>query len=132
VTFFIDVCLGTSIKQALVEMGLDVILHNDRFPQGTLDVEWMQTAAENNWLVLTRDRRINKRGIERQAIIEGLLRFFAIGSGDADLQTHILVIRRHLVTIMALSTYMPGPFFASLTKQDLKFQWLGDTKTINS
>ncbi len=105
-TVFVDDCLGTTIKQSLIDMGFEVILHADRFGAGTEDVDWITIAAQENWLALTRDRGIKRRRIERQAVIEGPLKFFSLGSGNADLQTHIEVIRKHLISIKALGKYM--------------------------
>ena len=126
-TFFIDSCLGTGIKQHLIDMGLDVVHHDEVFAQGTADTDWIPVVATNQWLVLTRDRNIKKRKLTIQAIIEGPLRFFAIGSGQADLPTLVAVVRNNLLSIAALAQHMPAPFVATLTLQDLKFKWLGDS-----
>ena len=118
-TVFVDVNLGTQIKQHLVEMGLDVVLHADHFAGRSDDVDWIPIVAREGWPVLTRDRQIKRRQLERQAVVEGALKFFAIGSANADLATHVRLVRNHILTIKALSAWLPGPFIATLTLQDL-------------
>lgn len=126
-TFFIDSCLGTGIKQHLIDMGLDAVLHDEMFAQGTPDTDWITGIAAKGWPVLTRDRNIKRRRLTLQAIIEGPLKFFSIGSGQADLPTLVQVVRNNLGSIAALVLHMPAPFVVTLTLQDLKFKWLGDS-----
>lgn len=125
-TVFVDVNLGTLIKDYLVEMGLTVILHADHFAGRIDDVTWIPFVAEQGWPVLTRDRKIKRRPLERQAVIDGALKFFLIGCANATLPTTVKVIRSHLNSLKALSSWMPGPFIATMTLQDLRFEWLGD------
>ncbi len=125
-TFFLDACLGTGIRDPLKALGLDVVLHNDCFsPQNTLDEQWIEMAAKNDWTVLTRDTHVKKRNLLRRAIAEAGLRLFAIGSGNASTAVHVEVVSNNLLSICALAMHMPGPFVATVTKQDLKFQWIG-------
>jgi hypothetical protein len=126
VTVFVDDCLGTTIKEHLEAMGLDVVLHADRFGPGTEDLEWIPVVAREGWIVLTRDRAIKRRKLERQAVIEGPLKYFSIGSSNSALPTHVKVVGNHLVSIRALAQFMPAPFIATMTRQELRFMWLGD------
>lgn len=114
-TVFVDNCLGTTIKEHLESMGLNVVLHADRFGPETEDT-----------VVLTRDRAIKRRKIERQAVIEGPLKYFSIGSSNASLPTHLKVVGNHLLSMHALAKFMPAPFIVTMTLQDLRFTWLGD------
>jgi hypothetical protein len=126
VTFFIDVNLGTQIKDYLVEMGLTVVLHAEHFAGRANDVDWIPFIAQKGWPVLTRDRQIRRRPLERQAVIDGALKFFVIGCANAGLPTYVQVVRSHLNSIKSLALWMPEPFISTMTLQDLKFEWLGD------
>ena len=126
-TFFVDACFGISIKQHLIDMGLEAIHHDELFVQGTPDTDWIPVVAAREWLVLTRDRNIFKHRLTLQAVREGPLKFFAIGSGQADLPTLAKVVKNNIGSIAALALHMPPPFVATLTLQDLKFKWLGDS-----
>jgi len=68
-TFFTDASIGRRIvPAALRAAGLEVVVHDDRFPPGTLDDVWLTEAGRRNWLVLTKDKRIRYRQIERRAL----------------------------------------------------------------
>jgi hypothetical protein len=43
------------------------------------------------------------------------------------LLTLVKVVRNNLFSIAALAQHMPAPFVATLTLQDLKFKWLGES-----
>jgi hypothetical protein len=48
----------------------DVIWLEDRFPGRTPDRVWLAQAGAENWLVISRDKRIRYRPGERAAIME--------------------------------------------------------------
>ena len=57
-TFFLDRNLGRhTVADTLRAAGLNVIVHDDRFPQAATDLEWLKEAGKNQWIVLTRDER---------------------------------------------------------------------------
>lgn len=124
-TLFVDRNLGTGLRSTLEGLGFQVILHDELFAQNGTDVEWIERASANNWASLTPDKNILKRTIERQAVIDGQLKYFCFGSGRADTATRIGTLQKHVQSIKALCTHMPGPFVARLTPQDLRFHWLG-------
>jgi hypothetical protein len=66
--FFIDRCVGKqSIAAPLRAAGLHVELHDDHFPQGAKDEEWLPVVGERGWLVITRDDRIRYHSLEAAA-----------------------------------------------------------------
>jgi predicted nuclease of predicted toxin-antitoxin system len=126
VTIFVDECFGASFRPHLIEMGFDVVLHAEMFRPGTEDIDWIQTVARENWIALTRDKHIKTNKIERFAVIQGPLKYFVLRSAHADVLTHASVIRKHQVSIKALWEYMPAPYIATMTLQELRFEWLGN------
>jgi len=126
VTLFVDRNLGVGIKPYLLDFGFEVFLHDDLFAQNGDDIEWIARASANDWPVLAADKGIFRNRLEKQAVIEAHLKFFCFASGHTDLQTHIEVVRKNLISIKALGVLMPGPFLASLTPQNLRFEWLGN------
>ena len=90
-------------------MWLNVVRHADRFGPETDDTDWIPVLAREGWIVLTRDRAIKRRKLERQAVIEGPLKYFSIGPSNAALPTHVTVVGNHLVSIRALAQFMPAP-----------------------
>ena len=70
--FFIDHCLGTEkVAQRLRTEGVDArVLVDAGFSANSEDVDWLPVVAAKGWAILTKDKRIRRRAIERQAIHE--------------------------------------------------------------
>jgi len=68
--FFIDHCLGTEkVAQRLRAEGVDArVLVEERFAEDSEDVEWLPVVAGKGWAILTKDKRIRRRALEREAI----------------------------------------------------------------
>jgi PIN like domain len=82
--FFIDHCLGTEkVAQRLRQAGVEAhVLVEAGFSADSDDVEWLPVVAARGWAVLTKDKRIRRRAIERQAIHEsGAGAFILAASG---------------------------------------------------
>lgn len=81
--FFIDRSLGRKkVPEALRAAGVEIRVHDELFPQGTQDVDWLKEAGANGWVVITRDARIRYNQLEKQAVIAARLRFFSITSSS--------------------------------------------------
>ncbi len=80
----VDECLGRyAVPEALRAAGVHVILHHELFPAGTDDEAWLRSLAGRlDAVVLTKDSRIRKRAIERQALAAARLRVFALSAGN--------------------------------------------------
>ena len=46
---------GRSFRACLAVAGLDVVLHDDEFPQTAADEDWMPAVGERQWIVITGD-----------------------------------------------------------------------------
>jgi PIN domain-containing protein len=70
--FFIDHCLGTEkVAQRLRQAGVDArVLVDQGFSADSEDVDWLPVVAADGWAILTKDKRIRRRAIEREAINE--------------------------------------------------------------
>ena len=66
---FIDRSIPKSVALALKAVRDDVLWLEDRFAHDTRDEERLTTAGAENWLVISRDKRIRTRPAEREAII---------------------------------------------------------------
>lgn len=91
----------------------------------TPDTEWLPLAAEQGWLVISRDHNIRENPAERRAVLESGARMVALAGEDAGNKWHQLeLVVRHWRRIEALATEA-GPFiytatYARLTKLDLE------------
>ena len=70
------------MPDALRAAGVEIRVHDELFPQGTQDVDWLREAGANHWVVVTRDDRIRYNQLEKQAVIAARLRFFSITSSS--------------------------------------------------
>lgn len=68
-TFFIDRSLGRrQVAQGLKDAGLQVEIHDDHFDQAAEDTVWLVEIARRGWLMLTKDKNIGYRPLERLAV----------------------------------------------------------------
>lgn len=64
------------------EAGAIVHLHDDYFAQDAEDQEWLSEVGKKGWVVLTKDKWIRRRAIEREALLNANLKVFCFMSGS--------------------------------------------------
>jgi hypothetical protein len=110
-TIFLDESLDSdSIAHALSEAGARVERLTKHFPKGTSDEEWLALAGKSGWVVLTRDKRIRYRTLERLALMAAGVRAFVFTGGNVTLGETAAVLARSVPRIRALCSREPGPF----------------------
>lgn len=83
VVFLIDRSLGRKyVVEALRTAGAQVEALDDHFPQNAPDTEWLATAGEHGWIVLSKDLRMNRDAWERRSIIAAGVRAFILTRQD--------------------------------------------------
>ncbi|HEY2323667.1 MAG TPA: hypothetical protein VGJ82_12475, partial [Thermoanaerobaculia bacterium] len=81
--FFVDRSMGRQIAVALSEAGVKTITHDSVFQeQDTPDDVWLARAGSEGWIVLTKDKLIRRRPLERQALIASGVRAFVFTGGN--------------------------------------------------
>lgn len=75
-----------------------------------MDEIWLAKAGEDRWIVLTRDKRIRYRQLERLALQAAKVRAFVFTGGNVTSKdtAAILVVALERMTKIALAD--PGPF----------------------
>lgn len=82
-TFFVDRSMGRKLAEALRAAGFLAVTHDSIFSDhATPDPVWLERAGREGWLVLTKDKLIRKRPLERQALIEARVRAFVFSGGN--------------------------------------------------
>jgi hypothetical protein len=61
---------------------MDVLMHDDVFPEGTKDVDWLPRAGQSGWIVLTKDKEIRYKTDERDALRRAGVRQFVLVGGN--------------------------------------------------
>ncbi|MFL6244928.1 MAG: hypothetical protein ACJ74H_02805 [Thermoanaerobaculia bacterium] len=81
-TFFVDRSLGRKLATVLIASGVAAITHDSVFAQDTRDEVWLTRAGQEGWIVLTKDKLIRKRSIERKALLAADVRAFVFTGGN--------------------------------------------------
>jgi len=82
-TFFIDAALGrVMVADALRREGLNVVLHDEIFPQGSPDEEWLPKIGRRGWVLLTKDDRIRSTTAQREILLAASVRAFILSGAN--------------------------------------------------
>ena len=117
-TFFLDRNLGKHIiADILREAGALVEVHDDHFPAGAKDNEWLAAVGEKGWVVLTKDQRIRYRGLELKALEEAQVKAFVLTSGNLQGHDMAAIFVKALPAMQKYVINNDPPFIARLTSQ---------------
>jgi predicted nuclease of predicted toxin-antitoxin system len=110
-TIFLDESLdGDAVASALRNAGAIVVRHTERFERGIADEVWLTEAGKNNWVVLTRDKRIRYRRLERLALQSARVRAFVFTGGNVTSKDTGTILANALRRINNISHTNAGPF----------------------
>jgi PIN like domain len=98
------------VVEALRTAGATVERLTDHFPKGTPDETWLAHAGSNHWIVLTRDKRIRYRQLEKLALTEARVRAFVFTGGNVTVKDTAAILVRALPRITRLCRAQAGPF----------------------
>lgn len=80
------------------------------FPFGTADAIWLHACGDRSWIALTRDKRIRRRVLEREAIRRSSAAVFALTAGEASAAETAEVVVRLLHKMANMAVSEPKPF----------------------
>lgn len=115
--YFVDRSLQCRlVVRALQDAGANLRLHSEHFDDDEDDQVWLPEAARRGWVILTRDKRIRRRPIEKQALMGSGARAFVLSSGNMRGQemADLLVANLHKIERVVLNTN--PPFVAVVTR----------------
>ncbi|MEO0458818.1 MAG: hypothetical protein AAF152_19870 [Cyanobacteria bacterium P01_A01_bin.114] len=122
--FFIDRCLGSvRLANALRASGITVEIHDDHFPQGAQDEDWLPEVGERGWVVLTKDGNIAKRTSERLAVASANIRMFVLVAQNLPGEDMIAVFRKAFPTMRKFARENLSPFIAKVYKSGEVSEW---------
>lgn len=109
--FFVDESLDSlTVVEALCGAGATVERLTDHFPKGTADETWLAHAGTAGWIVLTRDKRIRYRQLERLALKAAEVRAFVFTGGNVTVKDTAAILVRALSRIEKICRANDGPF----------------------
>jgi predicted nuclease of predicted toxin-antitoxin system len=110
-TVFLDESLDSdSIAEALSAAGAVVERLTKHLPKGADDSTWLAFAGTKGWVVLTRDKRIRYRRLERLALQAARVRAFVFTGGNVTLSETARILAQALPAIEAICAREAGPF----------------------
>ena len=116
-TFFLDQNLGDKvIAQALRQQELNVELLKEHFAIDARDEDWLPDVGQRGWLILTKDDRIRRRSVEREALMQSGARAFILPSGNMSGDEMASAIVKALPEIRRFVASTPSPFIARISK----------------
>ena len=125
IVFFIDRALGKNhIPNALRNVGETVEIHDDHFNQDAFDTDWLPIVASRGWVVLTADRKIAYRHLERLAVEQSKARLFVLVSGNMTGPDMAIVFVKAINSIKRFVSQKPGSFIAKVYKDGRVGAWL--------
>jgi len=114
-TVFLDESLDSdSIAKALAEAGAIVERLTKHFPKGTDDQTWLSLAGAKGWVVLTRDKRIRYRRLERLALQSAGVRAFVFTGGNVTLADTATTLAGAMPAIQGVCASKEGPFICHI------------------
>ena len=117
--FFIDRCLGKKLADSLRNVGATVEIHDDHFAPDIKDEDWLREVGKDNWVVLTKDKKIASRRLELLAVAQGNVRLFAFVDGDV---SGVVVAQAFVNALENMRGFMrgnPAPFIAKVHQSGL-------------
>jgi len=101
---------------ALTAAGAFVERHPDHFEDHISDEGWLPVVGAKGWVVLTNDKRIRHRQIERQALLAAGIRAFVLTAGHLSSADAAEIWVRQLRKIERLAVSRPAPFIAHVDR----------------
>jgi len=90
--------------------------HRDHFTPGLADIEWLPEIGRRKWALLTTDKRIRYRTIEKQAVLDNDVRMFCFSTNNMSGRDMANALGLALDKIKKIFSSTPAPFIAMITK----------------
>ena len=100
----------------MAEAGAIVERLTQHFPKGTDDQTWLSLAGTKGWVVLTRDKRIRYRRLERLALQAAGVRAFVFTGGNVTLADTGAILAGAIPAIQNMCTGKDGPFICHIAR----------------
>jgi predicted nuclease of predicted toxin-antitoxin system len=114
--FFLDRNLGKhQVAAALREAGAVIHVHEEHFAADARDEDWLAVVGRKGWIVLTKDRKIRYRAIERVALMNAGVGAFVLTAGNLNAGEMAQAFVKALPRIHKFLAKHRRPFIANVT-----------------
>jgi predicted nuclease of predicted toxin-antitoxin system len=111
IVLFLDESVDNeTVAAALQEAGAQVERATQHFPRGTADEIWLDAAGQRGWVVLTRDKHIRYRVLEKKAVEQAKVRCFVFTGGNVTMADTAAILVKALPKISTISAREAPPF----------------------
>jgi hypothetical protein len=112
IVFFADQCLsGRAIPRALTEAsGYAAELFAHHFDLDTPDVDWLPEIGDRRWILVTKDRHIEQRPLEREAIINAKVRAFILTERNMSSKVMVALLKHAMPRMLSVIDTHQAPF----------------------
>ncbi len=112
VVFFVDQCLSGRRIPSTITLASDCAAERfiHHFKKNAEDVEWLPEIARRNWVLVTKDRRIDQRPLEREAIINSDGRAFILVEPNMSGEVIGAVLRTAMPNMLDAIRWYRRPF----------------------
>lgn len=122
--YFVDRSLGGQlVADALREAGARVEIHDHHFRQDCLDQEWLTEVGRRGWVVLTKDKRIADRRLERLAVASAEVRMFVLVAGNLTGQDMAAAYVKALPSMQRFARTHQPPVIAKVYRDGTVTAW---------
>lgn len=124
--FFLDRCTNSKVlATTLTLVGVAFERHSDHFDDDVDDAEWLRVVGEKGWVVLTNDKRIRYRQIERDALLASGVKAFVLTVGNLTSEAAAELWKSQLIKIERIASSTRLPFIAHVTRSAVKIMLKG-------
>lgn len=96
--------------------GATVFVHDDHFPPDEQDINWLNVAGGNGWIVLTKDSRIRYRALEKMTLMQAGVAAFILTSADLKGNEMAEIFVKALPAISRTLKKYQKPFIAKIIR----------------
>lgn len=113
--FFLDRSIGKKLVAGeLRQAGFDVLVHDDLFASNALDEEWLERAGREQWIALTKDRKIRYRENEKIAVQTHKVLLFVLVARDCTGSEMAGIIREAAPGMVRFQQRQEPPYIAKV------------------
>lgn len=95
-------------------------MHDDHFPQNAADEDWLPLVGARGWIVLSKDKRLRKVPLQREALVSAGVRAFVMTAGNLTGSEMANAFLLNMQQIVLKATTHPAPFVAGVSTSGVR------------
>ena len=108
-------CNNRKVLAALETARVRVERHSTHFPPATPDAEWLPYVGQKGWVLVTTDKRIRQRSLEKQAVQQHAVAMFCFTSNELNGFQMAEALTKALPRMQKIAYKQTRPFIATIS-----------------